>query len=324
MGAVKSYSTSDLPQHKQLDAWNEFMSEVYYQLEILPDKDEHVRGELHEASLERIGISRFSADRQRCFRRKAAAHHDKQENFVFLFPTRKSIQFRQLNLSGEVGVDEVVMLNSSESYQTHVPDDARNITIKIPCDLLRPRFRQIDQLYAKPNVANRSLIPAVRQLGNQLLELGDSGVAGLRLQDNLVDMVALMLELGDSPGTSGILSQPQADAVYKQLTRYIQAHYRDPDLSPSSVAAATRISVRYLHKTFSMRGHSFGQALLETRLTEAHRIIATAAARRAARLNVAQVAFACGFNNQSHFTTCYRVRFGYTPTETPAALVPVR
>jgi hypothetical protein len=31
MSVVKLYSTVDLPKHKQLDAWNEYMSEVHYQ-----------------------------------------------------------------------------------------------------------------------------------------------------------------------------------------------------------------------------------------------------------------------------------------------------
>jgi hypothetical protein len=64
----------------------------------------------------------------------------------------------------------------------------------------------------------------------------------------------------------------QRDAVraakLRQAKEYIALHLSEPDLSPASVAAAIKISVRQLHLLFEPTGTSFAQHVLAKRLEE--------------------------------------------------------
>ena len=314
MNSTQTYTTQGLPSVDSLEAWRQFMSTVYYRLDIVAKNKERIRGELREAQFQSIGVSSFKADAQRVVRYKEAAQIDGSENFVFLFPTHEPMQFEQLGKTGVVEPGDVVILNSGEGYTVTVPDESENITLKIPCDVLRARLPRMDGRCALSGVANAALAPVVSRLGEQLLQL-QASADSLRLQDAVLDLTCLMLDLDNGSSNLELTRQPLAEVMFERLSAYLDRHLRDPDLTPERVAQAHRISVRYLHKVFQIKGASFGRALMETRLVEARRLLR----RGDERIHIGQVAFACGFSNQAHFSARYRARFGMAPRETERA-----
>jgi transcriptional regulator GlxA family with amidase domain len=52
---------------------------------------------------------------------------------------------------------------------------------------------------------------------------------------------------------------------------------------------------------------------MEMRLQEAHRLLVDTARHFRGRINIGQIAFACGFNNQADFSARYRERFVTAP-----------
>jgi len=311
MKSTQTYTTQGLPSVNSLEAWRQFMSTVYYRLDIVPKNKERIRGELKEAQLQAIGVSSFKADAQRVVRYKEAAQIDGSENFVFLFPTHEPMHFEQLGKTGVVDPGNVVILNSGEGYTVTVPDASENVTLKIPCDVLRARLPRIDARCARTGVANTVIAPVVSRLGEQLLQL-QAPADSLRLQDAVLDLTCLMLDLDNGSNNLELDRQPLTQVMVERLSAYLERHLRDPELSPEHVARAHRISVRYLHKVFQINGTSFGRTLMEARLVEAHRLLS----RGSERIHIGQVAFACGFSNQAHFSARYRARFGIPPRDT--------
>lgn len=313
MAYKRSFTTTGVPEENLLERWRQYMSTVYYRLDIYPTGGSRVRGELDEAQLNAIGISNFRSDAQRVIRYKEAAQIDGSENYVFLFPTNEKMHFQQLGKSGTFQPGEVVILNSAEDYTVTVPDASENITLKIPCELLRERIRSIDRRCARTGVTNRFFTPIVRQMGQQLLKLQGSRDT-LRIQDTLLELVSLMVEL-DNDGDLEIASEPLMNVLFEQLKGYIARHMRDPDLTPAAAAGANRISVRYLHKIFQSRGTTFGHELMDARLTEAHRLLRSRSNRGSGVLSIGHVAYLCGFVSQAHFSARYRERFGMAPRD---------
>jgi transcriptional regulator GlxA family with amidase domain len=101
-----------------------------------------------------------------------------------------------------------------------------------------------------------------------------------------------------------------AAARLAQVRRYIARHLGDPDLTPASVAAAHRISVRSLHLLFEPTGVSFARHVLERRLLECHAMLTSLAH---AHRSVTDIAFACGFNSLSAFYRAFQGGFGAAP-----------
>ncbi len=310
-----SFSTVQLPGARSIDAWRQAMAEVYYRLDIKSEHSERLNGQLTDWQSEIIGISNFKADAQRVTRRKEAAKADKAEDFVFLFPTRKPMRFEQRGRQDMVLPGNVFLLNSAEPYVVDVPDGSENITIKIKRESLLTRTSSIDDLCGRASFANPYLIPAVLTLGEQVLRLKpDEGAP--KLEQTLVDLICLMLELGRDGGMPPMTRPELSSLLFSRLCAFIQANAGRHDLTPELAASEHRISVRYLHKIFHTNGLSFGHYLLDTRLQRAHQMILTGGGSE--RINIGEVAYRCGFANQSHFSASYKMRYGVTPTQSAA------
>jgi transcriptional regulator GlxA family with amidase domain len=108
----------------------------------------------------------------------------------------------------------------------------------------------------------------------------------------------------DLESRTGISNVKILDAI-----RIMDLHIEDP-LSCQQLAMTVNLSPRQLERLF--RRHfdcTPGQYYLKLRLETARDLL-----RRTNRA-VLDVAIACGFASTSHFTKCYRERYGCTPTE---------
>ncbi len=98
----------------------------------------------------------------------------------------------------------------------------------------------------------------------------------------------------------------------RKIQMYIDMHLADPDLSPKRIAAANRISLRYLYKLFLHANCAVKEWIRECRLTRcAEALVSSAQANR----NIAEIAYAWGFNDLSHFNRMFKRRFGKSPRD---------
>ena len=81
-----------------------------------------------------------------------------------------------------------------------------------------------------------------------------------------------------------------------------------PDLTSASVAAELAISLRQVHVLFEPTGLSFTRSLTAMRLKEARRLLGITPARQ-----VADIAYACGFDSIATFYRVFRSAYGMTP-----------
>jgi AraC-like DNA-binding protein len=110
-------------------------------------------------------------------------------------------------------------------------------------------------------------------------------------------------------------STPHA-VLLMRIRNHILAHLDDEDLSPSRIAADHRISGRYLSKLFENEGTTVSKWIWIQRLEASRRALSLA---EFADRNVSELAYACGFNDMSHFSYSFRKRFGCTPRQYRAA-----
>jgi len=103
-----------------------------------------------------------------------------------------------------------------------------------------------------------------------------------------------------------------ADGHRARIRRCVEARLFDPELSPASVAAALGLSPRYLRLLLAGDGESLTAYILRRRLEECARQLRDP--RHAGR-SVTELAFACGFNDASHFSRAFKARFDRSPRD---------
>lgn len=101
-----------------------------------------------------------------------------------------------------------------------------------------------------------------------------------------------------------------ARSLWDRLVLAVDAMLSDADLDVPALAAALGVTPRHAHRQFEQRGLRYGSYLLEQRLARAREDL-----RRPllAELGVAQIGYGVGFNSASHFSRCFRARFGVSP-----------
>ncbi len=100
------------------------------------------------------------------------------------------------------------------------------------------------------------------------------------------------------------------DALMDRIIKVINENLNDSNFNVEQLTKEVGISRAQLHRKMKeITGVSTGDFIRNLRLQQAERLI------RENKINVTQVAYTVGFNNQSHFSTVFRKYYGMTPSE---------
>lgn len=100
------------------------------------------------------------------------------------------------------------------------------------------------------------------------------------------------------------------DALMEKVMQAINKNMTDPDFNVETLAKEVGVSRVQLHRKMKeIAGITTSEFIRNKRLEQAARLIVEG------KINVSQVAYAVGFNNQAHFSTIFKRHYGVSPTE---------
>ena len=134
--------------------------------------------------------------------------------------------------------------------------------------------------------------------------------ARTRLGDELMDVLALALEMGEQDDLTADRTVQQVRL--RSVKAWIEEHLEDPDLSLEKVAKDNGISLRHLHYLFRPTDMSVSEWIWDRRLQRCFEVLTRPELRP---LSVTEVAYQLGFSSSSHFSTAFRRKFGISPSD---------
>ena len=100
------------------------------------------------------------------------------------------------------------------------------------------------------------------------------------------------------------------DALMERIMKTINENLSDSDFNVDKLTEEVGMSRTQLHRKMKeITGISTGEFIRNLRLQQAARLI------KEGKVNIAQVAYSVGFNNQTYFSTVFKKYYGLTPTE---------
>jgi AraC-like DNA-binding protein len=94
----------------------------------------------------------------------------------------------------------------------------------------------------------------------------------------------------------------------ERIIKCTNENLSNPDFDVEELAKTIGISRTHLHRKMKkMTGISASEFIRNIRLEQAARLI------KEKKINISQVAYSVGFNNQTHFSTVFKRHFGMTP-----------
>ncbi|MFI6154460.1 helix-turn-helix domain-containing protein [Kitasatospora sp. NPDC051170] len=137
--------------------------------------------------------------------------------------------------------------------------------------------------------------------------------AAARLGEVAVDLVSAWLA-SELDAEHTVSPDARARATVETVRSFIRRNLHDPELTPSTIAAAHHISVSHLHRLFAehLPGRTVAALIRSQRLAKAHRELADPALRT---LPVHAIATRCGMPRASDFGRAFKAAYGLTPRE---------
>jgi AraC-like DNA-binding protein len=312
MAHIDSFSTIGLDQHRKLAHWNDYATDSFNPLVSDPADVRTFNGSISRTKIGDMTVADVYSDAQ--IVRHSHAH---------VARTRQSMFFLQLQMEGEsinrqngreacLKAGDFALCDSTRQYEIVFPGANRMLVLGIPDIKLRRHIACPESLVAIPMQASNGvcglLSRLLRHFWVECTEALDEATAG-RITVAILDLMgAAYADIGRTQPDR--LSLATAHRI--RIINYIEAHLHDPELTPTRIAAACKMTPRYLHHLFSDRDETVARYIVRRRLDECARALVCGAQRSR---TITAIAFDYGFNSPTHFGRVFRAKFGLTPRE---------
>jgi AraC family transcriptional activator of tynA and feaB len=251
----------------------------------------------------------LSCNAQRIERTCRDARLDGTDHYgaIFQFDGRSTLV--QNDRVTELAVGDIALVDSTQAV-TYISQNRPGRWL----GLNLPRQALISHIGLQPEsgLCGSGRTPASRLLFRLVQEATDdcdlsSASAEPFMQLAVYDLLGAIFAASDQPSVSS-----HSDKLFMRVCGIIKAHFSDPDIGPSEVAAEAGISLRYLQKLFTVRGSSCSHFIHAVRLDHAARLIQRRRSMKAGQ-SLNAIAHASGFRDYTHFARAFRQRFGHAP-----------
>ncbi|ESQ79963.1 helix-turn-helix domain-containing protein [Asticcacaulis sp. YBE204] len=195
----------------------------------------------------------------------------------------------------------------------------------------KPAAMDFDELKITKLMVPRALIP--RSLLDQDLHgmvIGQDTPTGFLLSSHIQSLLQVAPYLSPDEASASVeatftllaagldlsrLTPQSIDALRRSVRQialdHIDRHLLDPALTPDSIARHIGVSRSTLYNAFRMDG-GIGRHIRDKRLDSVYRVLRR---RRGHRPSIQDIAYAHGFNADTHFNRAFTQRFGLRPGE---------
>ncbi|MFF2079026.1 helix-turn-helix domain-containing protein [Kitasatospora sp. NPDC058162] len=237
-----------------------------------------------------------------------------------------SLQERGTSLKEQDGRESVIqpgefsITDTSRVFRKRIEEDFAFTSFQFPRTELDVSERDLRALTATPfsgTEGSAALVATyLSRMAREAPALDEA--VGRRAAATALDLLALLVD--DRSGCSRRQDLRNA-ASLERVKDHILRNLRDPDLSPSSIAEATFMSVRLLHKLFELENTTVSGWIRAQRLERCSRDLLRPVA---AELGIAGIARRWGFANSSHFSRAFRAAYGMPPRDWQGGANPAR
>lgn len=306
---LQSYSTAGLAPDQGAERWKEVIGNTYFNLQLEFPTETGFRGRLDNWELPTLSLSRLESSALK-YQRLQKHCKDLTRQILVTVPMKSEVEFRQLGKQMTCHPGQFLLEYSDEPYEFAHSRDNLLWVLKIPESALQARVGNPSRYCAKTYDAGDGAGKLFRDYVRLLSEHShqQNSLALSLMGSQAVDLLSLALQ------QSAEITQPESTLVRSthvlRVESYIREHLMDSDLSPSVIAAACGISLRYLHELFKHEHESVAQSIRVRRLRVAYEQLSSGSVR-----SIAQIAYRTGFGDQAQFSRLFKKEFGLSPSE---------
>ena len=310
---MTDFSTAGLQGADRFAAWQEGANVVF-------DVDLHRHGKAEDffgyaqsVLVDNLMLIHCKLGAHRLARPPQRSARDSIDHFELILFVKGEGEMTFNKRAGAVPTGQWLNLDYGEALLADMTD-YETINVFIPRRRLAPFLNAPDNLHGATLASDEG---AGGLLKDYLLSLFKAAPDMTRAQapaaaEALVQLASLVLNGAnwDSTDPPGLAD----NALLLKSQDFIRTNLHNPDLSPDAIADAVGLSRARLYRVFAVCG-GVAEYIREMRL---RRWFAELVSPRSLHLQVAQIAYGCGFSDPNHFAKLFKARFGAKPSEVRA------
>ncbi|MGX1135149.1 AraC-like DNA-binding protein [Streptomyces glaucescens] len=305
-------STEALSAAERAERWQEAVSRTFVPVDVRLLEPEPGPGRIVSHRLGALQVSRVEAGPQVATRTKRLIARDDRRYLFLTLQQRGTAVKEQDGREVRVTPGEFSLSDSARLFRKKAEGEFAFTSFHFPREELRVRDEDLRSLTATAFAGREgsgALVTAyLARMADEVSGLGEA--VGREFAATALDLLALLID--ERRGRFAPQAPEAAGAMLAKVKDHILRHLSDPGLSPSGIAAAHFLSVRYVHKLFELEDVSVSEWIRVQRLERCRRDLLRPAT---ARLGVAVVARRWGFVSPSHFSRVFRAAYGVTPRD---------
>lgn len=276
--------------------------------------------ELEIVKLGELDILKYhGAGIQKAQRRSGHIRRDSSEDLLLYLPLTAVVDIEHSGTQCRLSPGHFSFINTAYPFSGIISADNQPtysaFVIKLPSTRVRKHLPVIDRYRNTPFELRGGSGRIMMSFLESLIEeahLVEEAEAPL-LEDSLVNLIvstAHQAIYGHNKQLTGG-SAPSKKATHDEIVSFIESNLSNPNLHTTYIAEQCGISLRYLHALFENTSYTVCSWIREQRLEKCREVLQNP---EAASLSILEIAMSWGFNEGSHFTRCYKSRFGISPS----------
>jgi AraC-like DNA-binding protein len=309
---VARFDTTDVPAELRFAAWHELTSTALISTAVTAVSVEDFDASVEVVDLGRVQLSKISYPPLRAARSTRHIRRSNPDLLYLTVPARGVLAVSHADRESTVGWGEFTMIDTSLPGVVSNRQPVEQIIIQVPRAEIPMRPTAVLPLLARAFPVGEGLGGLLLTAARHIIGTGDhyAPADGTRLASVLIDLVASLLAETVREVTAA--RDAQQRLLQHRILDFIEKHLTDPALSPSVVAAAHNISLRYLHLLFQGQALTAAAWIRQRRLDRCRRDLRNPIL---ARQSVAAVGARWGFTDATVFSRTFKQTFGMPPGE---------
>ncbi|MFF5010463.1 helix-turn-helix domain-containing protein [Streptomyces phaeochromogenes] len=301
--------TADWPVEERGPRWQDALSSAHAPLRFHP-RTRDVRGRMRYGRLGGLRYSDSVMPEGELHRTAAVVRSgplSPEVQVVFQLDGRATVLQAARRARMEAG--DLALCEPTRPCVVGFSEGARTVAMTLPARMLALPPRRVLDLTAIRIDGDSGVGAAAMALVTSLVSR--PATTNWRQEQRIGDAVAAMLTatLEELCPQAPAEPRPRPDLVAR-IHQYVEAQLGDPELDPARIAAAHRISVRYLHRLLTADGTTVVELIRTRRLECCRRDLADPALRE---LSISAIAGRWGVPDASRFSHLFRAAYGTSP-----------
>lgn len=306
-----SVTTDSVPRRERAEFWADLVSRHVTPMRIEPAGKLALHGEIQARVIGNLGVAQVSGLGVHALH--TGAHIARSRGHVYAACVHLDGEARISRRGEAIALrrGDIFLTDSRHEFTLDLERPWRHLLITLPTSWL-------DSRVARPELLSGTVLrdhPLARLWASHLAAgftlAGElSSTAATLFARHSVDLLAQLLN--ESHRDQPTPSDAWRAAVFLRACQAIALKFGDPDLTPDQIAREIGVSSRTLARVFAVNNETIMRRVFDERVRQAARLLAAPAS---AHRSVTDIAFACGFNDVSHFGRMFAGKMRMTPSQ---------